>query len=56
MYVKKCTVCNIKTDKDNFKKDRKYVGTVTISVEQNKRITRSLEMIILKRKEKILTL
>ena len=45
----KFTVCNIIIDKDNFKKIESYVRTVTILMEKNIMIPRSLEMIILKK-------
>ena len=49
MEVKKCTVCNIKVDKDNYKKMETYVRTVTTLLEKYILITRSLEMITIER-------
>ena len=34
MEVKKCTVCNIKTDKDNYKKIEIYVRTVRTLIQK----------------------
>ena len=49
MNVKKCTVCNIKIDEDNYKKKVEiYVKTVTIIIKKYITMT--------KRKEKLMNL
>ena len=49
MDVKKCTVCNIIIDINNRKTIEIYVRTVTILLEKNIKIPRSLEMIVIKK-------
>ena len=50
MDVKKCTVCNIKIDKDKYKKDRKTCTNCYSFNRKNIKITRSPEMMKIKRK------
>ena len=57
MDIKKCTICNKKIDKDNYKTDRKICrDSYNNNTKERKIITRSLEKIIIKRKETLLTL
>ena len=46
MVDKKCTVCNIKIDKDNYKKIEIYVRTVITSIGKNIITKHSLEMML----------
>ena len=55
MDVEKRTVCDIKIEKDK-KKIEIYVRTITKLLEENIIITGSLKMIMVKRKQKLLTL
>ena len=56
MDNKKCTICNKEIDKDIYKKDKNLCKNGYNINRKNYKKTRSLELITIKRKEKLLSL